>query len=82
MSGEVTKYKNVEQLISMITTMQESAQIINGLNNTTISNEEEIFFELYKPGDDSTPRYTIYVLDMPYKKKQGQYAAFIVPQGR
>lgn len=41
----------------------------------------EIVMDLCNPGDD-VPRYTVYILDQPIVRGNGQYAAFIVPQGR
>lgn len=37
--------------------------------------------DLCQPGE-STPRYTVHVLDQPPARGQGKFAAFIVPQGR
>jgi hypothetical protein len=42
----------------------------------------EIFLDLFHPGE-TTPRYTVHILDQPYARETGrQFAAFIVPQGR
>lgn len=83
MSGESKKCSTVEEIVSVVTTIQRSSQIVNSLNRSSISENDEVFFDLYKPGDESSPRYTIYILDKPYRtKKDGEYAAFIVPQGR
>lgn len=78
----VTKVKSIEEMVSAITSMQQAVQIVSGLNRSSLSDEEEVFFELYKPGDNSNPRYSIYVLDKAKTTKFNSFAAFIVPQGR
>lgn len=65
----------------MIYNVQRAAFICAGLKRTTIGDRKEISFDLFEHGEDA-PRFTIYVVDIPPERKHGQYAAFIVPQGR
>lgn len=43
---------------------------------------DEVMIDLYQPDNNKDPRYTIHILDQVPNRKNGRYAAFIVPQGR
>lgn len=69
-----------EDLIKQISSAQQAAFVCSGLKNSNIS-DDNISFDMFLPNDDK-PRYTVFVTDIPPNRKNMQYAAFIVPQGR
>lgn len=81
-SGErIHKVETSKELVEMISNIQRAAFICSGLKRSSIVDKKEISFDLFEHGED-IPRFTIYVVDVPPERKHGQYAAFIVPQGR
>lgn len=79
--GPPIRLSNFEELISSVTSTQESATLCNNLYKSSVSNEGEVSLDLYQPGDKE-PRYTVYILDQLMAKERKTYACFIVPQGR
>lgn len=78
---KMQRLKNIDEMDSIIKEVQNVAFICSVLQKTSIADQNEISFDLYKP-DFPSPRYTIYIIDLPPDKEFGVYAAFIVPQGR
>lgn len=76
----MTRYSSSEELTSALLAIQKAAMVCSGLNKNSITGEE-VSLDLFKP-DENTPRFTVYILDQAFDRKHGQYAAFIVPQGR
>ncbi|XP_067624855.1 eEF1A lysine and N-terminal methyltransferase homolog [Eurosta solidaginis] len=78
---KMQRVKTAEELTNAVTAVQKAAVICNGLYRTNIAGENEVVMDLCQPGE-STPRYTVHVLDQPPARGMGRFAAFIVPQGR
>lgn len=82
MGGEkMVRLSSTDDVASAVTSAQNAAMICNGLSRTSIVGLNEVKLDLFKPGE-TTPRYTIVVIDQPPARTNGKYAAFIVPQGR
>lgn len=81
--GEIIQRLSDEREIRQaIESIQQAAMIQNGLTkNSQAALDSEIQLELYKP-NTSVPRYKIYVLDQKPMRGNGQFACFVVPQGR
>ncbi|KAI4498610.1 hypothetical protein M0802_006316 [Mischocyttarus mexicanus] len=75
------RVSSVDDLISAVLSVQESALICNCLDKRSVADVGEICLHLYRV-DDKHPRYTVYVLDQPSVRGAKSYAAFIVPQGK
>ncbi|CAG9825256.1 unnamed protein product [Phaedon cochleariae] len=80
-SEKMVRYEKEEDVISQISNVQHAAFICTGLKNTSIADENEVVLDLYEQGTDS-PRFTVYVVDVPPQVRNSQYAGFIVPEGR
>lgn len=80
-SDKIIRLKNPAEIIDAVNSAQNVAMITHGLSKNSLSEKEEVFLNLYIPGNDN-PRYTVRVLDMYSSKNGGRFAVFIVPQGR
>lgn len=65
-----------------IANVQKVAFITIGLKRSSLNDNSEVSFDLFKDQHDTNPRYTVYVVDIPKKYQSSEYAAFIVPHGR
>lgn len=79
--GPPKRMSSAKDVISAVSTIQQSALICNNLQKRSVVDIGEISLDLYRP-DDKHPRYTIYVLDQSKVRGSKTYAAFIVPQGK
>nr|XP_034180029.1 eEF1A lysine and N-terminal methyltransferase homolog [Osmia lignaria] len=79
--GPPKRLSSVDDMVSAILSVQQSALICNSLQKRSVADVGEISLDLHYP-DDKHPRYTIYVLDQPRIRGTKSYAAFIVPQGK
>lgn len=75
------RLQTTNEMVDVITSVQKAAFICSGLRRGSIGDDNEVTFELFKPGEE-LPRFTVYVVEQAPKNKQVPYAAFIVPQGR
>nr|BAN21077.1 conserved hypothetical protein [Riptortus pedestris] len=76
-----TRVEGIEKIKELVLEAQMVAIVCNGLQRST-SGGKEIELEIHRP-DETSPRYTLRVVEMPNAKASGMsYAAFIVPQGR
>lgn len=75
------RYDSEEDVINQILNIQHSAFVCSGLRHCSIADDNEVVLDLFELGDES-PRFTVYVVDIPPKKQHADYAAFIVPEGR
>ncbi|XP_030749681.1 eEF1A lysine and N-terminal methyltransferase homolog [Sitophilus oryzae] len=80
-TNKIDKYNSIEEIISFITSIQTASFVCSSLKKCNINEDAEISLDLYEPGSQS-PRYTVHVVEVPYKAKNLPYAAFIIPQGR
>lgn len=78
---KMQRIETVDEMFTLITQVQEAAVLFSGLQRSSVVEEKDISVNLFKPGENS-PRFTIYVVDIPPERKFSHYAAFIVPQGR
>ncbi|XP_055919548.1 eEF1A lysine and N-terminal methyltransferase homolog [Eupeodes corollae] len=82
MGGEkMVRVSSPEDVVLAVTSSQNAAMVCNGLARSNIIGLNEVSMDLFKPGE-TTPRYTIVIIDQPPVRTNGKYAAFIVPQGR
>jgi hypothetical protein len=83
MAGEhIQRVASPEEVISGVKSLQQSSLVCSKLNRGSVAGYGEVFLDLFVPGE-TTPRYTVNILDQPYAKETGRrFAAFIVPQGR
>lgn len=82
MAGDkMQRLNSVDEILATVKNVQQAALVCAGLTKNNIADEDEVSFDLFEPGKDKA-RFTIYILDQPFERKNGQYAAFIVPQGR
>lgn len=79
--GAPRRLSSIDEMISAILSVQQSAFILNSLQKRSVADIGEISLNLHSP-DNKHPRYTIYVLDQPKVHGTKSYAAFIVPQGK
>ncbi|XP_012251378.2 eEF1A lysine and N-terminal methyltransferase homolog [Athalia rosae] len=79
--GTLERVSTTDDIISAVKSTQQMAVICSRLHRANITDVGEVSLDLHRPGDKH-PRYTIYVLDQPFSRKNELYAAFIVPQGR
>ncbi|XP_023292079.2 eEF1A lysine and N-terminal methyltransferase homolog [Lucilia cuprina] len=80
-SDKIQRLNSTQELENAVASVQRAALVCNGLARSNIAGHNEVTMELCKPGETS-PRYTIHILDQPPARGFGKYAAFIVPQGR
>lgn len=82
MAGDkMQRLNSVDEILATVKNVQQAALVCAGLTKNNIADEDEVSFDLFEPGKDKA-RFTLYILDQPFERKNGQYAAFIVPQGR
>ncbi|KAJ8939942.1 hypothetical protein NQ318_007870 [Aromia moschata] len=79
--GKMQRLESEEDVILHISSVQHAAFVCSGLKNCSVENENEVVLDLLEP-DQSNPRFTVYIVDIPPQRNNAQYAAFIVPQGR
>ncbi|KAJ8933712.1 hypothetical protein NQ314_013842 [Rhamnusium bicolor] len=79
--GKMQRLQTEDDIILHISSVQHAAFVCSGLKRTSIVDDNDVVLDLYEPGSVS-PRFTVYVVDIPPQRKYSQYAAFIVPQGR
>ncbi|XP_069674155.1 eEF1A lysine and N-terminal methyltransferase homolog isoform X1 [Periplaneta americana] len=71
-----------EEVRTSVKSLQQSSMVCARLNRGSVAGNGEVYLDLFRP-DETTPRYTVHVLDQPYARETGRrFAAFIVPQGR
>lgn len=75
------RLSSIDDIISAILSVQQSAFIFNTLQKRSVADIGEISLNLNSP-DNKHPRFTIYVLDQLKIHGSKSYAAFIVPQGK
>ncbi|KAF5294177.1 hypothetical protein FQR65_LT10888 [Abscondita terminalis] len=78
---KMDRMESVDEVATIISDIQQAAFVCSGLRRSNVVDENEVSFDLYRP-KETTPRYTIYVVDIPHDHKNSTYAAFVVPQGR
>ncbi|XP_022919129.2 eEF1A lysine and N-terminal methyltransferase homolog [Onthophagus taurus] len=76
-----TKAEKPDKVKDLISSIQQSSFLCSHLKNTTIKDDDVVSFEIFET-NSSSPRYTAYVIDIPFERENFKYAAFIVPQGR
>jgi hypothetical protein len=83
LAGEqIQRVASQEEVMSSVRSLQQSSVVCSKLSRGSVAGYGEVFLDLFRPGE-TTPRYTVHVLDQPYAKETGRrFAAFIVPQGR
>ncbi|GLV46168.1 uncharacterized protein CBL_02884 [Carabus blaptoides fortunei] len=82
MAGDkMQRFNSVDEILATVKNVQQAALVCAGLTKNNIADEDEVSFDLFEPGKDKA-RFTIYILDQQFERKNGQYSAFIVPQGR
>lgn len=80
-NGEsIERIDNDQNLISSILGIQRGAMFRNVLKKKS-NTDVEITFDLFN-GNDKKPRYSLFILDVNLTSSAGDYAAFVVPQGR
>lgn len=79
--GAIQRVNTPEEVIAHINDAQKTEFICSGLRKGSLLNEQDVAIDLFPPNDVS-PRFTIYIVDIPPKRDFMHYAAFIVPQGR
>ncbi|XP_076390191.1 eEF1A lysine and N-terminal methyltransferase homolog isoform X2 [Megachile rotundata] len=79
--GPPKRLSSMDDMVSAILSVQQSALICNSLQKRSVADIGEISLDLHYP-DNKHPRYTVYVLDQPRIRGTKSYAAFIVPQGK
>ncbi|XP_023014100.2 eEF1A lysine and N-terminal methyltransferase homolog [Leptinotarsa decemlineata] len=80
-SEKMQRSETEENVIAQVLNSQNAALICSGLKRSSIAEENEVVLDLFEQGVE-IPRFTVYVVDVPPKKKNSQYAGFIVPEGR
>lgn len=78
----MTRLDKIEEMQMQIANTQKVAFITMGLKRSSLSDDAEVTFHLYKDEQEVNPRYTVYVVDIPKDHRNSEYAAFIVPHGR
>ncbi|XP_033608724.1 eEF1A lysine and N-terminal methyltransferase homolog isoform X3 [Cryptotermes secundus] len=83
LAGEhIQRVASSAEVMSSVKSLQQSSMVCAKLKRGSVAGCGEIFLDLFHPGE-TTPRYTVHVLDQPYARESGRrFAAFIVPQGR
>lgn len=80
-NGEsIEKLDDDQALISSILAIQRGAMFRNVLKKKSNA-DMEIYFDLFN-GSEKNPRYSLFILDIELSSPAGDYAAFVVPQGR
>ncbi|XP_025829266.1 methyltransferase-like protein 13 isoform X2 [Agrilus planipennis] len=77
----IVRLKNTEEVAGIILNIQQSEFISYEVKNLNKKEYKEISLDLFQLGEVN-PRFKIYIINLPYEKKRGLYAAFVVPQGR
>ncbi|XP_011253844.1 methyltransferase-like protein 13 [Camponotus floridanus] len=80
-NGPPERLSSMDDMISAILSVQQSALVCSSLYRRTVADVREISLDLHRLSDKH-PRYTVYVLDQPRIREAKTYAAFIVPQGK
>lgn len=80
-SEKLQRYEHEDDVIMHILSIQHAAFVCSGLRQSSIADESEVVLDLYELGG-TTPRFTVYVVDISPKKSHAEYAGFIVPEGR
>lgn len=78
----MTRLDTVEKMQMQVANLQQVAFITIGLKRSSLNDNSEVSFHLFKDQEDTNPRYTVYVVDIPKDHRTSEYAAFIVPHGR
>lgn len=79
---KIQKCQSIEEVTAQITSAQRAAFICSALKKSSIGDDNEIPMEVYEPGNQTQPRYSIYVVEGTTGPTSASYAAFIVPEGR
>ncbi|XP_053607536.1 eEF1A lysine and N-terminal methyltransferase homolog [Plodia interpunctella] len=82
MAGDkMLRLSKPEEVTEYVKSAQDAAFVTSGLAKTSLDENDEVSLDLYRPGE-SSPRYTLYVVDQKRTQAVNKYAVFIVPQGR
>ncbi|KRT85302.1 methyltransferase [Oryctes borbonicus] len=79
--NKFVKYETVNDVLNVISGIQRAAIVCSHLKNTSVTNQEQISFDLFE-NENSKPRFTVYIVDILPERGHSPYAGFIVPQGR
>lgn len=78
----MTRLDTAKEMQVQVSNVQKVAFITMGLKRSSLSDNAEVTFDLFKNQQDQNPRYTVHVVDIPKHHGNSEYAAFIVPHGR
>ncbi|XP_060803281.1 eEF1A lysine and N-terminal methyltransferase homolog [Amyelois transitella] len=82
MAGDkMVRLSKFEEVTEYVKSSQDAAFVTSSLARSTLADDDEVSFDLFRPGEKS-PRYTLYVVDQKMQQGDNKYAVFIVPQGR